>query len=290
MSEPLAPSRSTRPAPRVTPEERRAREMDMAEQFAALEDRADMDPYLADDALARLGYREYGGLQAVDYIPGGRNAAHLPSGATSPRGLYSDEIRALQTMQPERVAAWEGGESEYLVPPRSILLGSDVYAPPVSAHEFRHGGIDILDELLADDPELQARYVELRSAGVRNPQPWEAEWRSSRDRRIGFRNFNEAVTEVRDDPNAWWNTPAGERATMAPYIQYYNPESSSMDGLRRYEAAYQTIAAEELARRGEPPRAVMREPEPGNMFYQEPEPEPEPRGGLLGIFDRIRGN
>lgn len=288
MTTDLAPSRSPRPVPRTTPEERRAAADAMMEEFAALEGRADMDPYLSDDALARLGYREYGGLRAVDYIPGGTNAAHIPSGLTRPSSLYPEEVRALLTLQPDRVAAWESGASDYLVPPRSVLMGSDVYAPAPIAHEFRHGGIDLLDQLIGEDPELQARYSELRSAGVRNPQPRELEWRSSRDRRLGYRDFNEAVTEVQDDPEAWWNTPAGERATMAPTIQHYNPDSSAFDGVRRYEAAYQEIAAEELARRGEPPRAVMRQPEPGNMFYREP--EPEPRGGLLGLLDRIRGN
>ena len=259
----------------------------MAEAFSDLEQRADMDPNLANDALARLGYREYGGLRAVDYIPGDDRASHVPNGITRPSSLSRARIRALRTMFPERVEAWENGETDYLIPPRSVMMGSDVYAPDPMSHEFRHGGVDILDRLLADSPELQARYSELRSEGIRNPRSWETNWRSSRDRRFGFQNFNEALVEVRDDPDAGWNTPAGERATMADTIDHYDPDSAAFDGLRRYEEAYQTLAAEELARRGEPPRAVMRQPEPGSRFYREP--EPERRQGIMGLFDRLLG-
>lgn len=126
MTDDLAPPRSPRPAPRLletTPEERRAsaiaraRANADAEAFAALEQRADMDPWLADDPLARLGYRELGGLRAVDYIPGEANASFLRWGANEFGGMSPARQRALAVMYPEREneveMAWRRGEPAY---------------------------------------------------------------------------------------------------------------------------------------------------------------------------------
>lgn len=307
MADDLAPSRSPRPTPRVTPEERRAIDRAaadaMMDEFAALEDRADMDPWLAGDPLARLGYRERGGLRNVHYLPNAPDSAlYFTSGydvSDLDREIFEAHRRgdtgyledvlpifgSRVTMDPDRAEAFDAGRTEHLIPPGGVGVGPNVFSHPVKAHEFRHDGIDMLDSLIADSPELQARFSELRSEGIVNPRPWELEWSPSRAERVGYDDYNEAITEVRDDPADSWIAPDGER-TIAYTIQQFNPEIGPSEGLERYEAAYQQIAQEELARLGEPPRAVMQEPQPGNMFYR----EPEPRGGLLGLLDRIRGN
>lgn len=296
MSEPLAPSRSLRPAPRVTPEERRAREMDMAEEFAALEQRADMDPWLADNPLRRLGYREVGGLRGMDYLPLAPNTGSyygLGYGAPELEQELFGQWRSggglpvfdsIEMMDPERHRAFDSGESQYLIPPRTMAVGPNYYTEAILAHESGHAGVDVINDLLLARPELRDRFYD---AGVRPFLDMALE---------------EALVELGDDLGATWVQPRGEGRPVGTYqtvehtVQFL-PDRGTQDfavserefeGVQRYNQIAQTLAQEELTRRGEPPRAVMREPEPGNIFYREP--EPEPRGGLLGLLDRIRGN
>lgn len=273
MTRSFAPSSSPRPAVRVPPEERRAREQEqaMAEQFAALETRADDDPWLANNPMRRLGYREYGGLEAVDFVPNTRGGSWTESGVQRPRSLSQEEIASLIQMQPDRVRDFEEGRTPFLVPPKTVIIGADYNSAPVRVHEFGHAGHDIIRAISAYDPEMAARFAE---ADV--PRPSSA---SSR--------FEEGVVELSDSPDDSWINTRGERATMAHTIEEADTSNRSYRGqLERYNEIMQEIAAEELVRRGEPPRAVMRTPEPGSMFYR----EPERRRGLLGILDRIMGN
>ena len=124
----LAPSTSPRPQPRVTPEQRRAREQLMAEDFAALEARADMDPLLVNDALRRLGYRGIGGLRSVN--------------------LSSDPNTA-----------------EYAGADRLISIGSNYFTDPVVAHEAGHAGFDFVEDAIAADPELAQRFQDAGFVG-----------------------------------------------------------------------------------------------------------------------------
>ena len=248
MADDLAPSRSPRPTPRTTPEERRAIDRAaadaMMEEFAALEDRADMDPWLADNPLRRLGYREMGGLRGVDYLPATPEGAYYSAGAVN-----------------------------------RIGLGSDYFTPPVQAHEAGHAGVDVVTDAVFDPRNRDYANLFLREGLSPTPSY----------------GFEEAVIELSDNPMDTWiqprreGRPTGTYSTLEPTIQFL-PEAGTSDRSRveRYEQIMQEIAQEELARRGEPPRAVMQQPQPGNIFYREP--EPEPRGGLLGLLDRIRGN
>lgn len=125
----LTPTRSPRPEPRVTPEQRRAREQLMAEDFAALEARADMDPLLVNDALRRLGYRGIGGLRSVN--------------------LSSDPNTA-----------------EYAGADRVISIGSNYFTDPVVAHEAGHAGFDFVEDAIEADPELAQQFRDAGFVGL----------------------------------------------------------------------------------------------------------------------------
>ena len=294
MSSPLAPSRSIRPAPRVTPEERRvvdrAAADEMMEAFAALEGRADMDPYLANNPLRRLGYRETGGLRGIDYLPlapdeaiyfgGGYRLPHLDAEI-----MAGDELpifRSIELMDPERAAAFDSSQSEFLIPPRTTAIGPNYFTERVKAHEAGHQGFDVIEDAMLARPELQARFTDENLP------------------RFLDRAREEAVVELGDDLTGTWVQPRGEgrpvgtHESMFHTVQYlpdrgtreFEISDQDFERMQRYEQIIQELAQEELTRRGEPPRAVMQTLGPGNMFYR----EPEPRGGLLGVLDRIRGN
>ena len=154
----LAPSSSPRPQPRVTPEQRRARAQLMAEDFAALEARADMDPLLVNDALRRLGYRGIGGLRGVNLSPNPEDA------------FYAGEDRLIE-------------------------VGGNYFADPVVAHEAGHAGFDFVEDAIAANPELAQRfqevgfvgrfpvYPELEEAVVEVGDDPEASWNLPRDAR-----------------------------------------------------------------------------------------------------------
>lgn len=289
-------------------EERRARERAeadaMMEAFAALEDRADMDPWLADDPIARLGYREIGGLRGTDYLPLSNNAHYFTSGYSIPQ--LDREIRrdiaydigmpileSIGLMDPDRREAFEYGREEYLIPPRTIGISPTHASEPTKAHEARHGGVHVIEDMLMDSPELRSRVLQAtRLRPTLFPLSLEFEERPTFPLRRGF---EEGIVELGDDLTDTWVLPSGEHRSMHSTVQYLPGRGepgrnvlSDLDFARAqlYEQVMREIAQEELTRRGEPPRAVMREPEPGNIFYR----EPEPREGLLGLFDRLRGN
>lgn len=154
----LAPSRSPRPEPRLTPEQRRAREQLMAEDFAALEARADMDPLLVNDALRRLGYRGIGGLRGVNF-----------------------------SSNPE--------EASYLGADRLIEVGGNFFTDPVVAHEAGHAGFDFVADAVEANPDLVERFIEagfigrfpigpgLEEAVIELGDDPEASWNLPRDAR-----------------------------------------------------------------------------------------------------------
>lgn len=274
----LAPTRSPRPVPRVTPEELRARAMADAEMFAALEDRADMDPLLASNALRRLGYRGIGGLRGVT-----------------------------MTQDPE-VAGFSGGD-------RQIYIGGNFFADPVKAHEAGHSGFDLVEEALTRDPELAQAFQDAWSD--MDPTfvaafPQALLYPASEMGFLTPKDFEEAAVELGDDPTASWNLPADARSkyfgrdavvgTMAPTIEYLpKDDEAKLALLARYNEALQQIAEAELRRQGEPPRAVMRAPGPDSVFYQGPDSgfyqkqdsvlyqEPEPERGIGALFRRMLG-
>lgn len=239
----LAPDRSLRPQPRVTPEQRRALEQLRAEQFAALEARADMDPLLVNDPLRRLGYRQIGGLQGINL-----------------------------SSNPE--------DAHYLGEDRLIEMGNNFFANPVVAHEAGHAGFDFVGDAIAANPGLAQRF---QDAGFVGQFP------------VGS-SLEEAVIEIGDDPTASWNLPRDARSlvfgpdalvgTMEPTVQYITAvDEGEQARVGRFNDIMQQIAEEELARFGEPPRAVMREPGPESIFYREPEPE----RGIGALFRRLLG-
>jgi hypothetical protein len=268
----------------------------MMEEFAALEDRADMDPFLADNALRRLGYRETGGLRAADYLPlAPEEAIYFGTGYRIPHLdreidediMYGSDLpilRSIELMDPERAAAFASQESPYLIPPRTMAVGPNYFTPAVQAHEAGHMGFDVIEDVLMDRPNLRDRFTD-------------AALRPFLDRAE-----EEVVVELGDDLTDTWVQPRGEGRPVGTHesvfhtVQYlpdrgtreFAVSNREFERLQRYEQIIQELAQEELTRRGEPPRAVMQQPQPGNMFYREP--EPEPREGLLGLFDRIRGN
>ena len=231
----LAPSSSPRPQPRVTPEQRRAREQLKAEQFAALEARADMDPLLVDDPLRRLGYRQIGGLQGVNLLSNPDDAYYL------------------------------GGD-------RLIEIGGNFFADPVVAHEAGHAGFDFVEDAVAADPELAQR---LRAAGLegrflgRLPVGSDFE-----EAAVEIGDDPAASWNLPRDARSSVFGPQALVGTMEPTIQYLTAvDRSEQARVGRFNDIMQEIAEEELRRLGEPPRAVMQEPGPESVFYREPEPE-----------------
>lgn len=256
MAGPLAPQRSLVPQTRpdvLTPEQRRAQAMRMAEDFAALEARADMDPYLRDDALRRLGYRSLGGLRGVDFAPG------RSSGYPSTAALY------YPSRQPEE---------------RGITLGGIFFSDPVMAHESGHAGVDFVYDALDKDPSLLEIFREEGLNVSQRPQ-------------LGYDFEEALVELGDNPSDTWnlpsnrqdWLFPEATK-TIGSTIEFLPEEGTDdRDRVERMNAAMQRVAEDELRRQGEPPRAEMREPGPESMFYREPERE----GGIGGLFRRLFG-
>lgn len=268
-----APMRSPRPVPRRGAEEdtlrlaadRRRYQLNDMEQLAALEHRADIDPYLRENPLRRLGYRESGGLKNVDYLPLAPMAAfQYPEGFTE-KSIPYDEVRgypifsSLEITNPERAEAFESYESDYLIPRGGVAVGSHYYSDPVLAHEFGHVGHSIIEDLVRKNPELAKRFEQ-------NESPADVDYK-----------FEEALVELADDPEAGWNLPeTGDLITLAHTIEtpFGRTETERLK-LERYNEIIQQIAAEELARRGEPPRSKRM--------------DTEEQGGVMGLLKSIFG-
>lgn len=238
------------------PEPSRALPSDLRDaELAALGDlelRADLDPYLKDDALARLGYSEARLLPIL--FTGGRKffgaAASEDISGDAERALGDDLLRRYNNAYPEL-----GG----VLPAHSILYDDAHAALPVIAHELRHIGTSMIerDNSIKYDREF--------------PRPYQNNW-------------EETVLEVGDMPfiNEPWNQPARMRRetpmTLRETIEFYDrdlPKStippSVAAGAEEAYGILQQLAAEELAARGEIPRAQPRQIE-----------QPKQRGGLLG--------
>lgn len=244
----------------MTPEQR-ALEQARAEEFAALETRADDDRFLRNNPLRRLGYRVAGGLKGIDYMPLGPDvAAMYGRGYGEPeyrQELFGDLTRpglpvfdSVQLMDPEKAEAFDRGTLEYLLEPGTVAIGPNYYSGPVRAHEFGHYGVDVIEDQMRDNPSLMDPFWD---AGISPIIDWGVE---------------EGVIELSDDPRESWNLPSGGIATMAPTIQFLgSPEASWRDRLGIYENVLQDTAQGILTEMGEPPSAVMRQPGPGNLYY-----------------------
>ena len=245
------PSRSLRPQPRpLTP---RQSEQLMAEQFAALEARADMDPLLVNDALRRLGYRQIGGLQGVDLS------------------------------QDPNAAEYRGGD-------RLVEIGGNYFADPVVAHEAGHAGFDFVSDALAANPDLLARFIDAGFITNASPQDFEAGRfpvsSPFEEAIVELGDDPSATWNLPQNAESYLFVPGQTTATVGSTIDYLDRVSEAeRNRLGRFNDIMQQIADEELDRLGEPPRAQMREPGPENLFYREPEPE----RGIGALFRRLFG-
>lgn len=230
-----APERSLRPLSREQGEERgatrrareRYRDTDMR-ALGNLEMRADMDRYLRDDPLARLGFdpdrvdvfSPYAEVSSAFYAPEGANLRNA--------GLHMSTLQAYNAMYPER---------ELRVPEDTLVM-NDTRPPAVLAHESRHRGLELL-----------------RRAG-RGVDPMDA-WYEESLVEIGDKPY---LDEASNLPRTNIAFESGARKTAPVSWGYEHPNPSA--GIQRYETAMQELAQDELTRRGEPPRTVRREPEP----------------------------
>lgn len=198
----------------------------LAEQLANLELRVDMQPYLRDDPLARLGFDP----EQIDYFsPTSRtSAAYFPEGAGDMSNVLGRQgYNAYTQMYPERNGS---------LPADTILMNSA--RPPASLrHESAHRGMEILRQL-----------------GIL------PEWPSY----MGIAPLEEQIIEHGDRPylEDTQNIPANTRefSQGARTMQFgetveYPP---GRQGLSSYYRALQELAQDELTRRGEPPRSQPR--------------------------------
>lgn len=255
----FAPTRSPRPAPRVTPEERRARAMADAEMFAALEDRADMDPLLANNALRRLGYRGIDGLRGVR-----------------------------MSRNPE-VAKFSGKD-------REILIGGNFFADPVKAHEAGHSGFDLVEEALTRDPELAQAFRDAGFAIAFPPSRYfeeavvelgddpTASWNLPADARSRF--FGQDAVVGTMAPTIEY-LPEDDEAKLAEFARYNEAlQQIAEEVLRR-----QGEPPRAVMRAPGPDSVFYQGPDSG--FYQKQDSvlyqEPEPERGIGALFRRMLG-
>lgn len=234
--------------------ERWARAQEMADhakqmtQLSNVELRADLDPWLKDDPIARLGYRASGGMENVNYLPSARGAGRLQRDLSL--GYVTDDTRygyggALSQMRPD--SWWDALQDVQdagvapsditLIPEDTVLMNSFDNSLPAYAHEFRHVGLERLPEF----------------SGLN-------------------RATNEALVEMADNPSDSWTASVSGRSfgrTMAPTIEYLNESNPALrTRIRDYFGDMRVRADEaataQLRAAGEPPRAVRRPPpEPG---------------------------
>lgn len=201
------------------------RDRDMR-QLGNLEMRVDMEPYLAGDPLARLGFdpdrvewfSPYGEISPFNAAQGDDLGARLSS----------ESRRRYDAMYPGR-----GGQ----VPEDSILMTAN-WPPSALAHESRHRGIDELLRAGRDVLPMSENYEE---AVVE----------------IGDRPF---LDETMNLPRETLAFEQGARVSppLSTTVKFPDPP----EGVLRYEQVLQELAQEELTRRGEPPKTQRREPEP----------------------------
>lgn len=226
---PSAPERSIRP---MTREQVRERELyqqaqrKAAEQLADLEMRVDMDPYLKDDPLARLGFDP----ERIDWFSspvGTLSAFYAPEGVDlGKQGLHPSTLSAYDLMYPDR---------QYKVPEDTIVINPT--RPPASlAHEARHRGIKMLRRAGRDVDPMSYRYEEALVE-------------------LGDVPFLEETSNLPRSNTAF---AAGYRETRPLSWGHEYPDPG--EGVRRYEKVLQELAQDELVRRGEPPRFVQPEP------------------------------
>ena len=239
-----------------TPEERQMYTA-QAEEFAALEHRADMDPWLKDNPIRRLGYRQNGGLRSVNFLPEGPDEAAYYGDGYGSEHLRGEMIRSItdssgdtglpvfdsmEVMDPERYAAFSTMVDPLLMDEGTIAVGENYNSYPVLAHEFGHAGSDIVRDMVDNDPAALQQVLDAGLTPLSEYTPAE------------LHSFDEAFTELSDDPRDSWNTPGGF-AAMGPTIQYIpEPGSPALQTAETYLEVYQRLAAEELTRQGEPPR------------------------------------
>ena len=240
------------------PEPSRALPSDLRDaELAALGDlelRADLDPYLKDDALARLGYSE---ARLMPLLDSSNSATTF-----SPSAFPDASMEASDYMKGNLLRRYNEAYPELggVLPPNSILYDDLYSALPVIAHELRHVGTGVIER---DNPIKYDREF---------PSPYRNNW-------------EETVLEIGDMPfiNKTWNAPSRlqpMRTTMdlQHTLEFYDkgrPKSripkSVAAGAEEAYGILQQLAAEELAARGEIPRAQPRQIE-----------QPKQRGGLLG--------
>lgn len=237
--------RSLRPQ---LPEDVRQRQRN--EQFGDTEFRWDLDRYLVDNPVARLGYDE----AKFRYMGRGPEAGRRYLSPMTYAGERS--LVAREKMSPDLVSLYEARfpEDEGMIDPGTILY-SDRYAggrPEVLGHEAMHAGI-----------------MALERAGLIPPSG---------------KGFEEAAVEMMDVPfrDEMINPAARFDLEPHPYsdtIQYLDSLSKEdRERVEGYLSDTQRIALEELRRRGEPPRAERRVA-----------PQEEKPSGLAALFNRIFG-
>jgi hypothetical protein len=191
-----------------------------------LELRADMDRYLRNDPLARLGFDP----DRVDWFSpyGEISPFNARYGYDLSGSLMPESMRRYEAMYPGR-----GGT----VPEDTIMMTAN-WPLAALAHESRHRGIDEL--------ERAGRDIKSMSYGA--------------EEAIVERGDMPFLDETMNLPRATAAFERGERVSppRSATVEFPNPP----DGVLRYEQILQELAQEELTLRGEPPPTVRREPEP----------------------------
>ena len=248
MSSRLSPGTSVRPQTRQDLDNRR-----MNEAFGDFEFRYSIDPYLRDNALARLGY-DLGG----DALYMGRSSGS----SVSPTAAYAGELTEAENLMDRSILREYNEkypEREGMVDPNTVFYDDQYGSSPMAlGHEYAHLGYDELLRLgLFSDGAVSGGY---------DPE--------------------EAIIEVGDLPYADYmsNLPSRLRGAGSDQrrhgdtIQSYNDELTDA-GRARAQELFERIQVEaqaERERRGSPPLAVRRIPE-----------EPDKRGVmsiLRGLF------
>jgi len=305
------------------------------DDLSDLENRVELEPEFVNNPLAELGYRTAGGLRSVDYLPfdldqaalfgGGYGGAMFASDLASDKQLLNEQsqniLASVYAMNPARADAFmddyvqnQTNATARLIEPGTVGLGPNAMAPYVQSHEFTHKGVDILEDLMRQNPAMRdrvSRGLPMREGLPPNYDPSFYGLVPFSEMGDAGQGAEERMIELQDDPSATWimprtaDRPVGAYMTMEPTIQYqrdvgtmeYPPTSIEAGQARRQNQIYQELAAEELARQGRPPRATMqgsprralRTMERITDRVDEARAGERNRGLLGGIGDLIRG-